>query len=208
MFTGIVEELGHGRVAATGRSCASRADDRARRTSRIGDSIAVNGCCLTVVASGRRAGGRPTSPTRPSPAPTSARSPPATRSTSSGRSAWRTASAATSCRATSTPSARSSTRRPTCGSACPHELLRYVVEKGSITVDGVSLTVVEPLDDGFTVAHHPAHRRGHHARARAGPGDRVNLEVDVMAKYVERLLAAHLDGADDAPAERDPGGPT
>ena len=71
------------------------------------------------------------------------------------------------------------------------DLLRYVVEKGSITVDGVSLTVVQPLDDGFTVALIP-HTAEVTTLGRKGPGATVNLEVDVMAKYAERLLAAHL----------------
>lgn len=69
----------------------------------------------------------------------------------------------------------------------PEPLLRYIVEKGSITVDGVSLTVVEPLDDGFTVAVIP-HTSEVTTLGRKGPGDRVNLEVDVIAKYTERLL--------------------
>ena len=61
------------------------------------------------------------------------------------------------------------------------------VEKGSITVDGVSLTVVDALDDGFTVAviPHTAEVTTLGIRER---GDLVNLEVDVTAKYVERLL--------------------
>jgi riboflavin synthase len=71
------------------------------------------------------------------------------------------------------------------------ELLRYVVEKGSITVDGVSLTVVKPLDDGFTVAVIP-HTAEVTTLGRKGAGDTVNLEVDVMAKYAERLLSAYL----------------
>ena len=70
----------------------------------------------------------------------------------------------------------------------PRELLRYVVEKGSITVDGISLTVVEPLDDGFTVAIIP-HTQAVTTLGTKGPGDRVNLEVDVTAKYVEKLLS-------------------
>jgi len=74
------------------------------------------------------------------------------------------------------------------------DLLRYVVEKGSITVDGVSLTVVQPLDDGFTVALIP-HTAEVTTLGRKGPGDTVNLEVDVMAKYAERLLAAQLQGS-------------
>ena len=71
---------------------------------------------------------------------------------------------------------------------CAPELLRYVVEKGSITVDGISLTVVDPLDDGFTVAVIP-HTAAVTTLGHKGPGARVNLEVDVTAKYVERLLA-------------------
>ena len=71
----------------------------------------------------------------------------------------------------------------------PAELLRYVVEKGSITVDGCSLTVVEPTEDGFTVAVIP-HTAAVTTLGRKGVGDRVNLEVDMVAKYIERLLEA------------------
>lgn len=67
-------------------------------------------------------------------------------------------------------------------------LMRYVVEKGSITVDGVSLTVVGVLDDGFTVAIIP-HTAEVTTLGHKTADDLVNLEVDVTAKYVERLLA-------------------
>lgn len=77
----------------------------------------------------------------------------------------------------------------------PVELTRYVVEKGSITVDGVSLTVVDALEDGFTVALIP-HTAAVTTLGRRRPGDAVNLEVDVMAKYAERLLAGHLPRSD------------
>lgn len=80
----------------------------------------------------------------------------------------------------------------------PRELLRYVVEKGSIAVDGVSLTVVDVLDDGFTVALIP-HTAAVTTLGIKGPGDRVNLEVDVTVKYVERLLTWNA-GAPSAPA--------
>jgi riboflavin synthase len=70
----------------------------------------------------------------------------------------------------------------------PRELLRYVVEKGSIAVDGVSLTVVDVLDDGFTVAVIP-HTTAVTTLGSKQAGDRVNLEADVTVKYVERLLA-------------------
>ncbi|MFF5851681.1 riboflavin synthase [[Kitasatospora] papulosa] len=70
----------------------------------------------------------------------------------------------------------------------PAGLARYVVEKGSITVDGVSLTVVDAGPDFFTMSLIPTTL----ALTTLGlkqPGDPVNLEVDVLAKYVERLLA-------------------
>ncbi len=70
----------------------------------------------------------------------------------------------------------------------PDDLRRYVIEKGSITVDGVSLTVVEPTDDGFTVAVIP-HTAEVTTLGAKQPGDTVNLEVDLIAKYVERLVA-------------------
>ena len=74
------------------------------------------------------------------------------------------------------------------------DLLRYVVEKGSITVDGVSLTVVDVLPDGFTVAVIP-HTAEVTTLGTRRPGDPVNLEVDVMAKYAERLLAPFAGSA-------------
>ena len=72
----------------------------------------------------------------------------------------------------------------------PPELGRYLVDKGSITVDGVSLTVVEAHDTTFTVSLIPETL----ARTTLGsrqPGDRVNLEVDIIAKHVEKLVRAY-----------------
>ena len=69
------------------------------------------------------------------------------------------------------------------------ELLRYVAEKGSITVEGVSLTVAALDDSGFSVALVP-HTLEVTTLGRLAAGDRVNLEVDVLAKYVERILHA------------------
>jgi riboflavin synthase len=69
----------------------------------------------------------------------------------------------------------------------PEDLARYVVQKGSITVDGVSLTVVEVGADHFTVSLIPT-TLGLTTLGLKGVGDPVNLEVDVLAKYVERLL--------------------
>ncbi|MEV0276279.1 riboflavin synthase [Streptomyces sp. NPDC050610] len=76
----------------------------------------------------------------------------------------------------------------------PADLTRYIVEKGSITVDGISLTVVDAGPDYFTVSLIPTTL----ALTTLGikqPGDRVNLEVDVLAKYVERLLGDRTETA-------------
>jgi riboflavin synthase len=72
--------------------------------------------------------------------------------------------------------------------SAPAELLRYVVEKGSIAVDGVSLTVFAVEDDAFTVSLIPETLE-RTTLGRAEPGRTVNLEVDVLAKYVEKLVA-------------------
>lgn len=72
----------------------------------------------------------------------------------------------------------------------PKDLLRYVVEKGSITIDGISLTVAGVHDDGFSVAVIP-HTTEVTNLGTKGPGEPVNLELDVIAKYVESLLEGH-----------------
>ena len=71
----------------------------------------------------------------------------------------------------------------------PKELLKYVVEKGSITIDGTSLTVSAVTDSTFSVSLIPATLEKTTLGIRQ-IGDRVNLEVDVLAKYVEKLVAA------------------
>jgi len=73
--------------------------------------------------------------------------------------------------------------------SAPEDVLRYVVSKGSVAVDGVSLTIAELDDASFTVSLIPETlERTNLGRARAG--SRVNLEVDVLAKYVEKLVGA------------------
>jgi riboflavin synthase len=69
---------------------------------------------------------------------------------------------------------------------------RYLVDKGSITVDGVSLTVVEAREEGFTVSLIPE-TLARTTLGRRQPGDRVNLEVDILAKHVEKLLMSGKD---------------
>ncbi len=78
--------------------------------------------------------------------------------------------------------------------AAPAALLRYVVVKGSIAVDGVSLTVNRVDGAGFDVALIP-HTVSATTLGERRPGARVNLEVDPIGKYVEKLLAGHLPGA-------------
>ena len=73
----------------------------------------------------------------------------------------------------------------------PPALLRYIAEKGSICVDGVSLTVNAADDAGFEVEPGAAHHRPHRFRAARRSATPVNLEVDLIARYVERLLHRH-----------------
>jgi riboflavin synthase len=72
--------------------------------------------------------------------------------------------------------------------AAPSETLRYVVEKGSIAVDGISLTVASVTDDRFSVSLIPETLERTNLGA-AAPGQPVNLEVDVLAKYVEKMMS-------------------
>ena len=71
--------------------------------------------------------------------------------------------------------------------AAPQDLLRYIVQKGSITVEGVSLTIAALAADSFEIALVP-HTLQVTTLGSLAVGDEVNLEVDVLAKYVERLL--------------------
>jgi len=199
MFTGIVEELGQV-VAMEPLPAAARLSVRGPRVTADaapGDSIAVNGVCLTVVSA---AGGAFTADVV---AETLTRS-------SLG---------------TLTPGARVNLERPmalggrlgghlvqghvdgtgailervTGGygdvvrMSLPAKLCRYVVEKGSITVDGVSLTVASVSPADFTVSLVPTTLAATTLGSRQ-PGELVNLEVDVLAKYVEKLLAPALEG--------------
>ena len=72
--------------------------------------------------------------------------------------------------------------------------MRYVVEKGSIAVDGISLTVASVDDAGFTVAAIP-HTLDVTTLGLKRPGDRVNLEVDIIGKYVEKFLGGRAASA-------------
>jgi riboflavin synthase len=191
MFTGIVEELGE--VAAADGGQLRIAATTVLEDAKTGDSIAVNGCCLTAVEF--------------------------------GPGWWRADVTDETLRRTTlgglVPGDRVNLERPVRVSdrlgghivqghvdgvgevvepapdlrvRMPRPLLRYVVEKGSVAIDGVSLTVVDVLDDGFTVALIP-HTTEVTTLGLRRPGDKVNLEVDVTVKYVERLLTWKTDPA-------------
>jgi riboflavin synthase len=75
----------------------------------------------------------------------------------------------------------------------PEAVLRYVIKKGSIAVDGISLTVADVENRGFSIAMIP-HTARHTTLGFKAAGDSVNLEVDIIGKYVERLLSGRVEG--------------
>jgi riboflavin synthase len=184
MFTGIVEELGHLRTRD-----GQRFEFEAQlviEDAKIGDSIAVNGCCLTVVEVGEDwwaadavdetllrtnlgdlRPGDPVNFERPV------------------RAADRLGGHIVQGHVDAVGEVVEPA--PNLRITLPEDLSRYVVEKGSITVDGCSLTVVEANAGDFTIAVIP-HTAEVTTLGHRRPGDRVNLEVDLVAKYVERLL--------------------
>ena len=194
MFTGLIQDVGKVEaVDAGGDGARLRIATSLGPEIALGDSVAVNGVCLTATERRRRRlrdrGDEPDA----GRSPRSAASRPAPASTSSWRCRPPTASAATSSRATSTASARCSrssddgfARRVRV--ALAPELLRYAVDKGSITLSGVSLTIAELGAEWVEVSLIPETLE----RTNLGeltPGSKLNVECDIVAKYVERLLA-------------------
>jgi riboflavin synthase len=194
MFTGIVEELG--RVQAiTPDAGGARLEIAATRVlddAEIGASIAVNGCCVTVVALGEGcfavdAVSETLSRTdlgalQPGDRVNLER-PVRLQDRLGGHLVQGHVDAAGTIRVR-TPEADGSERIEF---AAPEAVMRYVVEKGSITVDGISLTVAALSPEGFEVAVIP-HTLAVTTLGTKEAGDTVNLEVDIVAKYVERLL--------------------
>lgn len=195
MFTGIVEELGRLESLHDGRlRIAAR---RVLEDVVIGDSIAVNGCCLTVVAFGDGWWEVDVSDE------TISRTSLTSLASGDGVNLERAVRASDRLGGHVVQGHVDGVGEvvdpvPDLRVRVPDPLLRYLVEKGSVTVDGVSLTIVEPLDDGFTVAIIP-HTADVTTLGAKQPGDLVNLEVDVMAKYVERLVSAYLPTGTGAP---------
>lgn len=193
MFTGIVEELG----VLSARDDAPAAPGGARMVfsaatvtegTAIGDSISVNGCCLTVVDQG------PGWWAADAVAETLSRTNLSELAVGDPVNLERAVSLDTRLGGHLVQGhvdgvGEVGTEAPDLAVRAPEAVRRYLVEKGSVTVDGVSLTVVDVTPDGFTVAVIP-HTMAVTTLGRRRAGDRVNLEVDVIAKYAERLLAA------------------
>ncbi len=193
MFTGIVRELGG--VVSTeergdGRALVVRAPSTASSTS-VGDSVSVNGCCLTAeTIDGELIGFHAVPETLARSTLGSLRAEdrvnvePALRAGEPLGGHYVQGHVDAVGRVQSVAAEGEGLRVFV---EAPDDVLRYCVAKGSITVDGVSLTVAELADDAFAVALVP---HTIHATTFSGlrPGQQVNLEADVLAKYVERLL--------------------
>jgi len=198
MFTGLVEELGAvRRIEPAGDGIRiSIAADTVVDDASIGASIAVNGCCLTVVAlddNGFAADAVPETLRRTAlrdlrpGSPVNLERPLAAGQRMGGHLVLGHVDGTTTVRAVDHQSD---------GSRwvvfdLPAHLAPYVVEKGSIAVDGVSLTVADLTPDTFAVALIP-HTAAVTTLGHAGPGSVVQLEADCLAKHVERLLAPVL----------------
>jgi riboflavin synthase len=195
MFSGIVEELGT--VARNAIADEGRLHVAAREVVRdvqVGDSIAVNGCCLTVVAAdaagfvadvmpetGRRTNLR------------ALRQGDAVNLEAALRLGERIGGHMMSGHVDACGRVVALTDEGNAvvvRIAAPREVLRYVVEKGSAGVDGISLTVASVGDDSFTVSLIP-HTMAVTTAGAWQEGSEVNLEADLVAKYVEKGLAPY-----------------
>ncbi len=194
MFTGIVRELGvvvEVDEAAGGRRLVVRAPETVARAT-AGDSIAVNGCCLTVTSVAADAVSFDAVPETIARTTLGDLRPehrvniePALRAGDELSGHYVQGHVDGVGRVQSMESEGEGMRVFV---AAPEAVLRYCVEKGSVTVDGVSLTVAELAEDAFAVALVP-HTLVATTLSDLQPGQAVNLEADVLAKYVEKLIA-------------------
>lgn len=193
MFTGIVEELGRVRQVLPGARAGKLVIEASvvLMGTRIGDSIAVNGVCLTVTEIG---GGAFTADVMPETLRKSGlgqlragdevdleRAMPA-----DGRFGGHIVSG----HIDGTGRIRSMRREQNAlvvEIEAPRDIMALVVEKGSIAIDGISLTVASAARDAFTVSLIP-HTAAQTVLAGKRPGDVVNLENDIIGKYVQKLL--------------------
>jgi riboflavin synthase len=195
MFSGIIEELG--RVAGNTIDSDGRLEIVAARVTRdvtVGDSIAVNGCCLTVVdlnTEGFVADVMPETARRTTLAELRSGEP--VNLEAAMAYGDRVGGHLVSGHVDATGRIRGTRDE---GNAvwvtidAPHGVMRYVVEKGCVAVDGISLTVASVDGDHFTVSLIPHTATVTTARGWQA-GTQVNLEADLFAKYVERSVAAH-----------------
>ena len=201
MFTGLIEEVGTIRNIRRGqRSCVLTIGCRdVLENSSVGDSIAVNGVCLTVTGIGRG------SYTADVMAETMNRSSlgclsPGERVNlerampADGRFGGHIVSGHIDGTGTVQAVEQDDNAVWYTITTAP-ELLRYIVEKGSITIDGISLTVATVNESCFRVSVIP-HTQQVTALRDRGIGDIVNLECDIIGKYVEKLLTLPLSAAD------------
>jgi len=198
MFTGLIEEIGSVLwIRATDRGTQLQLSAaRIAGTVQTGDSISVNGCCLTVASH------RHEQITFDLLQETVARTNLGALKRDSVVNLERALAANArlgghfvqghiDCTASIIAFAESDSRLEI---ALPEDRALYVAEKGSIAVDGISLTIAEVKPTSFVTWIIP-HTRGYTNLKNARPGDLVNLEFDILAKYVERMLAAPASGA-------------
>ena len=189
MFTGIVEEVG-----SVTQLEGYRMRVRAAQVMdglKLGDSMAVNGACLTVVEMGPKEFSvdlspetlRRTSLGDLSPGKSVNLERPLAVSDRLGGHIVQGHVDATGRLTSSKPEADCVILRI----RCPKRMMRYIVEKGFITLDGISLTVVKKDTSSFTLSVIP-YTLEHTNLKEMVPGDRVNLESDIVAKYIESLL--------------------
>ena len=208
MFTGIVEEVGHvvqvpppGRAGQLVVSASTVLSD-----AHLGDSIAVNGVCLTVTSVGAGRFSADVMPETLSRSNLGALRPGSPVNleramAADGRFGGHIVSGHID--GTGRIVARTADQNAVrVGIACEPAIARLVVEKGSVAIDGISLTVARFTDDGFEVSVIP-HTGGQTTLLGKRVGDVVNLENDVVGKYVGRLLEGAL-GREGPPGERVP----
>lgn len=193
MFTGIIEELGTvSAVAGDERGVRVQiAAPKLAALAGVGDSISVSGCCLTVIAVD---GGSLVFEAVPETLRRTALAALAPGGRVNLEDALRAGEPygghmvqghvdGVGTLVARTPDGIGERLRLT----APEHVQRYLIEKGSVTVSGISLTIAELHDDGFTVALIP-HTLAVTTLGELTMGDAVNLEADVIARYVERLV--------------------
>lgn len=207
MFTGIIEEVGTVRHVVSGREWGSItiAARRVLEGTRRGDSIAVNGVCLTVTALmddgftadvmaetmrrsnlGRLTGGQSVNLERAMAA--------------DGRFGGHIVSGHVD-KLGEIVEIKQEGNAHWVRISAPKEIMALVVEKGSIAIDGVSLTVAKTTEESFSVSLIPTTGK-ETTLLQKRIGDRVNLETDIIGKYVQHLMGGAPQPAEPAPASR------